>query len=98
MDGAAPASSGNQTGGFDRSSICAAVYSLELPGTLIGPLSSLAGGCCLSGARNAQAGRPASEDGGAWARSANVAAAATNKDFFNMERPLCQTCCVIGDD
>src|ERR1700733_6411931 len=84
MDGAAACSSGNQSGGLDRSSICAAVYSLALPGTWIGPLSSPAGGGCLSGVRTAHAGRPLSADG-AWACNVNAAAMATNTRCFDME-------------
>src|SRR5205085_1372613 len=73
-EGGARCSSGNQSGGLFRSSICAGVYDLVLPGTLLGPGSSAgtdplmagnahegpggAGGCCARSTRTESAITP----------------------------------------
>src|SRR5437016_8124453 len=58
IPGAAPCSSGNQSGGFALLAALAASYSLLLPGTWTGPVASTLGGCTLSGMLYAQGGRP----------------------------------------
>src|SRR6202012_1920810 len=48
--------SGNQSGGFFKSSICVCVYDFELPVTVFGRSFCFVGGCTLSATGNAQSG------------------------------------------
>src|SRR5437667_12293964 len=82
MDGAGGCSSGNQSGGFNRSSICAGVYVLVLPATLFGPGSSAGTAPLIAG--NAQDGsRPGAA--GCWPlmeRTDTNAPTSTQKKFL----------------
>src|SRR5687767_4401494 len=60
MPGPGLCSSGNQSGGFSRSSICCGVYCLVLPGTVFGPGAS-AGSVPACTGKAHEGSRPAGE-------------------------------------
>src|SRR5215467_11160764 len=71
--GAAPCSSGNQSGGFALPATAAASYSRVLPGTWTVPFGASVGGCTESGMLYAHDGNPfgiVCGAGGACARTA----------------------------